>query len=285
MATALRAAPAPRSAPARAPPPAPSTSGVARGDTTRAAGVRPSATIVTCRESFAQAGRQPDDRQRVEQPAHALRKHPVPDGAEPQAQRNSRLRRLRGSGVAQHDRPTEVRGPAGRAVNEHLGRFEDRDLERRVAPTPIRNDVADRKSRELGIKSPQRSSRARDDALDGARQIPAGAPLAELHEPRPHVGGASLERERAIHDDGRAGYELVAWELAGDLLRRRPDPGERTAQAHRQSVGRRNRSRRRALPRRRRRQPAAGRRGAPLCRTKCPTIDISAAGTADPPQR
>ncbi|MFC8501576.1 hypothetical protein ACFUC1_04410 [Pedococcus sp. NPDC057267] len=94
--------------------------------------------------------------------------------------------------------------------------------ERGVATAPVGDDVADCQAQKGRVEVAQGQAPRRHDAFEPTGQVPAASPPAELHEPRPHVGGRCGQRERAVHHDDRVGHQLVARQGRGALAPARP---------------------------------------------------------------
>ena len=111
---------------------------------------------------------------------------------------------------------------ARRGVEQVRARLELDDGEGGVRPAPVGDDVPDGEALVRRLDVTQRAAQPRDEAFDGAGQVPPRAPLAELHEPGPDPRWRGRHGEGPVHDDVSR-HQAVAREGCQALDGRRPN--------------------------------------------------------------
>jgi len=134
---------------------------------------------------------------------------------------HSRTLLLGGLVWGESDRPRDVRVATGRAVDQGVRGVDLHHLEGRIRPSVVRNDVTHCESLPARENLTRGATRAGNDALHRAGEVPTRPSFAELHDPRPHVSGRGLEVEPTVHHHVGLRHDVVAGAGCRDLGRRR----------------------------------------------------------------
>jgi hypothetical protein len=165
------------------------------------------------RSPLTEPGGQAGDGQQIQEPAAVLGQAPAANSGQAEPKVDAGAVAVGG----EVDGPAELEPPAGGAVHQAVRRVVGDDLERRVAAAPVVDHVAGPQLLQRGIDPAQGAATAGEERLDPGGQVPAGAVLAELREPRPHPLGWVGQGEAAVHHDIGVRHEVVTGRGRGDF--------------------------------------------------------------------